>query len=63
MFADELDNIERSEIRACDPRERRRRLPVDSSSQLDTGYTGRPDTDVDAQVAEEKLRRERFLKA
>ena len=45
MFFDELDKIAQLEKR--NPRDEEKSLiPVDSCSQLDTGYTGRPDTDV-----------------
>ena len=42
MTLDELNEIERREGLVRDPREERRLIPVDSHSQLDTGYTGRP---------------------
>lgn len=48
MTFDELEELERRE-KMHDPREERRLLPVDSYSQLDTGYTGRSDCDVKAQ--------------
>jgi hypothetical protein len=41
MFMYELDEIERRELRRRDPRERRRLIPTDGASQLDTGYIGR----------------------
>lgn len=46
MFADELERLERVEQRRDDPRETRRMLPVDSHSQLGTGYTGREEMDA-----------------
>ncbi len=48
MTFDELEELERRE-KIHDPREERRLLPVDSHSQLDTGYTGRSDCDMKAQ--------------
>lgn len=48
MTFDELEDLERRE-KMHDPREDRRLLPVDSDSQLDTGYTGRSDCDMKAQ--------------
>ena len=42
MMAYELAEIEKRETRYRMAREERRLVPVDASSQLDTGYTGRP---------------------
>jgi hypothetical protein len=57
MTFDELESIERRE-KMHDAREERKLLPVDSNSQLDTGYTGRSDCDMKAQGQRlnEKLR-------
>lgn len=63
MFMDELDKLERRELRLQDSREERRLLPIDSCSQLDTGYTGRPDTDMARQQAREKEQRDRKVAA
>jgi len=48
MLFDELEELERRE-KLYDAREERRLIPVDSHSQLDTGYTGRSDCDMKAQ--------------
>jgi hypothetical protein len=42
MTIDELEQAERREMKLHRPREIKRLIPVDSHSQLDTGYTGRP---------------------
>ena len=41
MFYRDLDRLEKQTISEDDPREERKLIPVDSCSQLDTGYTGR----------------------
>lgn len=47
----ELVQIEKRENKLRDRREERRLLPVDHASQLDTGYTGRGDGDLQKQDA------------
>jgi hypothetical protein len=49
MTLDDLEEIEKAELKQRDPREDRKLIPIDSVSQLDTGYTGRPDTDMQTQ--------------
>ena len=58
MFFDELERIEKRG-KWHDEREERRLVPIDSFSHLDTGYTGRPDTDMARQEAREKEVRDR----
>lgn len=61
MFLDELDQIERKEKQ--DPREERRLIPIDSFSQLDTGYTGRPDGDVIEDQKHDRRLQQRYIRA
>ena len=63
MFMDEMEDIERQQDRLRSSREERSLLPVDSCSQLDTGYTGRPDTDGAAFKARMKAERDRQIAA
>lgn len=60
---DELDDIEKRHALMRNSREVRSRLPVDSHSQLDTGYTGRPDTDIAKLVVTQRAKRDRQIAA
>lgn len=55
MFFDELNKLEKLTQKQRDARENRRLIPIDRVSQLDTGYTGRPDTDMQVQTERMKL--------
>ena len=47
MTFDELERIEKREIKQRCPREEKKLIPIASHSQSDTGYTGRPDDTSD----------------
>lgn len=56
MFIDELERLDREQQKFCAPREVKKLIPIDRDSQLDTGYTGRPDTDLPELRAKRKPR-------
>ncbi len=61
MFMDELEKLDKLEQRRLDPREDRKLLPIDSYSQSDTGYTGRPDGDMQKQEKRDTKSKRVFL--
>lgn len=63
MFMDELDAAEKRCELMRGSRAERSLIPVDSHAQLDTGYTGRPDTDMKKREVAERERRDAQLRA